>query len=58
LWKLVRELGTAINIELSQENKRTVMGIDPHVAGIGGSGEREDVHERIIEYSIVKVRNN
>jgi hypothetical protein len=44
LWKLVRELGTAINIELSQENEGTVVGIDPHVvagagAGIGEWGE-------------------
>jgi hypothetical protein len=36
LWKLVRELGTAINIELGQENERTVLGIDPHIV-VGAS---------------------
>ena len=47
LWKLVRELGAAVNIELGQENERTVLGIDAHIVVGASSLSVERVDGRI-----------
>jgi hypothetical protein len=43
LWELVRELRAAVNIELSQEDEGTVLGVETHVGVGAGTGTAKEV---------------
>jgi len=43
LWKLVCELRAAVNIELSEEDEGTVLGVETHVGGGAGIGTAREV---------------